>query len=96
LFLLKVAAFPSPADSADRTFRAMTPERTSFEEWLARLPFLVRGLVLSAMMLSGAGLVIVIRVALGRISTDSSGLVPILLFVIVIAFLGAWRAGRRS
>jgi hypothetical protein len=74
----------------------MKPERASFEEWLASLPFLVRGLLLSIMMLSGTGLVIAIRLAVGRISTDTSGLVPILFFVVVIAFLGAWRAGRKS
>jgi hypothetical protein len=67
-----------------------------FNEWLAGLPFVLRCLVLSVVMLSGAGLVIAVRVAAGNLSTDLSGLVPIVVFVIVIAFVGALRAGRKS
>jgi hypothetical protein len=67
-----------------------------FNEWLAGLSFVLRGLVLSVMILSGAGLVIAVRVAAGNLSTDLSGLVPIVVFAIVIAFLGALRTGRKS
>jgi hypothetical protein len=96
LFSLSVASFPSPDGRAEHTLRTMKPERRSFEEWLAHLPFLVRSVLLSIMMLSGAGLVIAVRLAVGQISTDTSSLVPILFFVVAVAFLGAWRLGGKS
>jgi hypothetical protein len=73
----------------------MVPKRW-FEEWLADIPFLLRCLLLSVVMLSGAGLVIAVRVASGNISTDLTGLVPVVIFVIVIALVGAWATGRKS
>jgi hypothetical protein len=47
-------------------------------------------------MLSGAGLVIAVRVVVGNISTDLTGLVPLVFIVIVVAFVGAVRTGRKS
>jgi hypothetical protein len=73
----------------------MAPERW-FEEWLAGLSFFLRYLVLTVIMLSGAGLVIAVRVAAGHISTDLTGLIPVVLFVLVIALVGAMGAGRKS
>ena len=95
LRLLKVASFPTPAHSAHHSVRVMARERW-FEEWVAGLPFLLRYLLLSVVMLSGAGLAIAIRVVVGHISADLSGLIPVVIFVLVIAFVGAVAAGRRS
>jgi hypothetical protein len=67
-----------------------------FEEWLSGLPFLLRCVVLSVLMLSGAGVVIVVRVVAGDISADLTGLVPVVLLVIVIAIIGAVHTGRKS
>ena len=73
----------------------MVPKRW-FEEWLSGLPFLLRCVVLSLLMLSGAGVVIAVRVAAGHISADLAGLVPIVFLVIVIAVVGAVLTGRKS
>jgi hypothetical protein len=74
----------------------MRTERTRFGAWLAGLPFLVRCLVLSLVMLSGAGVVVAIRVASGPVSPDLAGLVPAVLLVVAVAVIGAWRTGRRK
>jgi len=73
----------------------MVPKRW-FEEWLSGLPFLLRCVVLSLLMLSGAGVVIAVRVAAGHISADLTGLVPVVFLVIVIAVVGAGLTGRKS
>jgi hypothetical protein len=73
----------------------MVPERW-FEEWLSGLPFLLRCVVLSVLMLSGAGVVIALRAVAGRISADLTGLVPVVFLVIVISIVGAVYSGRKS
>jgi hypothetical protein len=95
LFLLKVGSFPSLEAFAAPSVRVMVPTRW-FEEWLSGLPFLLRCVVLSALMLSGAGVVIAVRVVAGHISADLIGLVPVVFLVLVIAVIGAVLTGRKS
>jgi hypothetical protein len=95
LFLLKVGSFPSLVPFADPTVRVMVPKRW-FEEWLYGLPFLLRCVVLSVLMLSGAGVVIAVRVAAGHISSDLTGLVPVVFLAVLIAVVGAVLAERKS
>lgn len=58
--------------------------------WFVRLAWPIRGLILSGIMLGIGGLIAGIGIAVGRVSSDTSGLGLGILGLVAAAFVASW------